>query len=58
MADHEGVPRTYRGTPIRTVRIPDDVWGQVTARADAQGITAGDVIRDALDDHLNQEPPT
>lgn len=45
-------PRTYRGTPIRTVRIDDDAWQQVTELAEQQDVTAGDIIRAALDAYL------
>lgn len=44
--------RTYRGTPIRTVRIDDDAWQQVTDLAEQQNTTAGDIIRTALDAYL------
>ena len=32
-------------TPVRTVRIPDEVWETAVARATAEGRTMSDVIR-------------
>lgn len=37
-----------RGTIQRSVRIPDDVWLAAKERADAEGVTLSEVIREAL----------
>lgn len=39
-------------TPARTVRIPDDVWAALRARADLDGVTATAVILRALREFL------
>lgn len=35
-------------TPIRNVRVPDDLWASVKARAATEGVTVTDVIVRAL----------
>ena len=42
-----GVPNTP-GTPRRTIRVPDDLWGLAQARAEERGESLSDVIRKAL----------
>ena len=37
-----------KGTPLRNVRIPDDVWAAAKAKAERQGRNVSDVIRDLL----------
>lgn len=41
-------------TPVRTVRVDDPRWAKVKAAARDKGITATDVIRDLIDEHLPQ----
>lgn len=43
-----GVSPNAPKTPIRGVRIPDDLWAAVQAKAAAEGRTASDVVRDLL----------
>jgi predicted DNA-binding protein len=45
--------RTYRGTPIRTFRLDDETWDRVRELADRNGVSAGDVVRNAIDAHLS-----
>ena len=35
-------------TPLRSVRVPDDVWGAAKAKAEAEGRTVSDVLVGAL----------
>jgi len=51
-----------RGTPIRNVRIPDNVWEPAKAKADAEhppqpGLPGGisEVIRRALTDYIKPD---
>jgi predicted DNA-binding protein len=37
-----------KGTPIRNIRVPDDIWQRAKARAAAQGTTVSDIIQEAL----------
>lgn len=39
-------------TPIRGVRIPDDQWAAVQAKAASEGRTASDVVRDLLTEYV------
>jgi predicted CopG family antitoxin len=39
-------------TPQRTIRIADDVWDAAKAKAEANGRTVSDVIREALARYL------
>lgn len=39
-------------TPVRTVRVDDPRWDKVKAAAAAKGVSATDVIRELIDDHL------
>jgi hypothetical protein len=41
-------------TPVRTVRIPDDLWTALRARADERGETVTDVVRRALRRYLRE----
>lgn len=38
-----------RGTTIRAVRVPDELWGAAAACAEQNGETVSDVIRRALE---------
>lgn len=42
-----------RGTPIRTVRIPDNLWEEAQAAASQRGENLSDVIREALRQYVN-----
>lgn len=33
-----------RGTPTRSIRVPDDVWAAALARADAEGETVSGLL--------------
>jgi antitoxin component of RelBE/YafQ-DinJ toxin-antitoxin module len=35
-------------TPMRTIRISDELWTAALAVANANGVTVSDVVRDAL----------
>lgn len=37
-----------KGTPLRNVRVPEDLWGRALARAAAEGTTVSAVIVQAL----------
>ncbi len=39
-----------RGTPIRNVRVPDEVWGRALARAEEEGTSVSAVIVRALEE--------
>lgn len=39
-------------TPVRTVRIADEIWAELKKRAAAQGVTASDLLREALEKFL------
>lgn len=45
------VPNQPR-TPARSVRIPDDVWAAFKRLAESRGVTASDVVREALENYL------
>lgn len=37
-----------KGTPVRTLRVPDDVWKAAKAKAESEGTTVGAVLIAAL----------
>lgn len=45
-------------TPLRNVRVPDDLWALAKATAKARGETVTDVIRRALVAYVTPPPPT
>lgn len=45
-----------KGTTARAVRIDDDLWARVQARATAEGVTPSDVIRDLLRQWVDSPP--
>lgn len=47
------MPDSYRGTPLHSIRIDDELWAALTARAAADGASASDVIRAAVTAYLN-----
>lgn len=42
-------------TPARPVRIDDDTWDAVKTEAAARGVTASDVVREAIREHLERQ---
>jgi hypothetical protein len=40
------------GTPLRNVRVPDDLWQSAMAKALDRGETLSDVIRRALEKYV------
>jgi predicted HicB family RNase H-like nuclease len=40
------------GTPLRNVRVPDDLWQAAMAKALDRGETLSDVIRKALERYV------
>lgn len=42
------------GTPKRPIRIPDELWDAVRAKAEAQGMNASEVTRKLLTEWLQQ----
>jgi len=51
-----------RGTTMRGIRVPDDLWNRVTTHANDTHQTASDVVRTLIETHLppnvGPEPPT
>jgi predicted DNA binding CopG/RHH family protein len=45
-------------TPIRTLRVSDELWSAVQAKAAEQGITVTSVIIDALEKFIYEELDT
>lgn len=41
-----------KGTPVRTVRVPDDVWLPAKVKAYSEGTTLGVVLLAALEKYL------
>jgi hypothetical protein len=44
-------------TPLRNVRVPDDVWQPAMERAKENGETVSDVVRRALAEYVMPPPP-
>lgn len=44
-------------TPLRNVRVPDDVWQPAKERAEANGETVSEVVRRALVEYVTPPPP-
>lgn len=38
-------------TPVRTVRVPDDLWAKIVALAEREGLTVSEVVVQALVRH-------
>lgn len=47
-----------RGTPLRNIRIPDDLWNRARATADARGETVSEVVRKALTKYIHKHGRT
>ena len=41
------------GTPLRNVRVADDLWHAAQAKAAEQGVNVSEVIRRALEHYVN-----
>ena len=41
-------------TPQRSVRVPDEVWARAKEKAEAQGITVSEVVREKLEEWLRE----
>ena len=46
---------SYRGTRLRSVRIPDELWARARARAEEQDDSLSDVIRAALEAYASRK---
>lgn len=42
-------------TDMRHVRVEEDLWRKAIRKAHAQGITVSTLVRDMLDDYVNNE---
>lgn len=53
-------PVPSKGTPRRTIRVPDDVWDPAIEKAHSEGTDVSTVIRDRLTEYIeeNQEQAT
>lgn len=47
-----------KGTPIRNVRVPDDIWAPAKERANKRGENLSDIIRKSLIDYATQPDDT
>lgn len=48
------VQRVSAGTKKRPIRMPDELWDAVQAKAEAEGTNASEVIRRLLSEWLNE----
>lgn len=39
-------------TPVRTVRVPDELWDRVRLVARARGVSVSDVVRELIEAHV------
>lgn len=46
-----------KGTPRRTVRVSDAKWNAANAKAEKEGRSVSDVLRDCLDEYLGEDQP-
>ena len=46
-----------KGTTLRNVRVPDEVWEPAKAAAAENGETVSDVVRRALVEYVTPPPP-
>jgi predicted CopG family antitoxin len=46
-----------RGTRMRAVRIPDELWQAALTEAKRRGESLSDVIRRALSEYITPSPP-
>lgn len=47
-----------KGTPVRTVRVPDELWQAALAKAAERGELIGDVIRAGLQAYVDDPAQT
>lgn len=47
-----------KGTPLRNVRVPDEVWDAARARAESEGTTVSAVVLAALREYVTPHAPT
>lgn len=52
-ATMSGMPNTL-GTPRRTIRVPDALWGAAAAKAEERGESLSDVLRKALERYVKR----
>jgi hypothetical protein len=45
-----------RGTTLRNIRIPDDLWDAVLRKAEAEGRNASEVVREYLEKWITRPP--
>lgn len=50
------MPSGVGKTPHRTIRVPDDLWGAVGVKAEAEGRTKTDVIIELLEKWVTRPP--
>jgi predicted transcriptional regulator len=43
-----------KGTTIRGIRVPDTLWDAAKAKAELEGRSVSDVIREALEDYVSK----
>lgn len=56
--DDQPVPRPATGkTPVRNLRVPDEIWEPALAKAHEEGRTLTDVIKDFLREYIAPEKP-
>jgi len=46
-----------KGTTIRGIRIPDELWDAARGKASADGRNISEVIREALESYVSDAPP-
>lgn len=44
-----------KGTPVRTIRVPDDLWNAAKNKAASEGNKLGDVLRAMLEDYVSDD---
>jgi antitoxin component of RelBE/YafQ-DinJ toxin-antitoxin module len=44
-----------KGTARRTVRIDDQLWCAAAQKADSEGVTVSDILREALERYIAAE---
>lgn len=42
-------------TPVRTLRVTDEVWAQVLMLAVSRETSTGEIVREAIDQYLERE---
>lgn len=50
------MPSGIGKTPHRTIRVPDDLWGAVGVKAEAEGRTRTDVVIELLEKWVIRPP--